>query len=800
MYSRVLHLVTSTGFGGCVYAVLAHKYRGSFMQVNASEGKASPPESIYSWAAEEARRRKEVEEEEADEKENINKSFCWDESKGTYVDCSHVPSKACTNVNCNECNQASSKACKNVKYYQCNQASSKVDTNVDCSQASAGAGKKYNDCCKASAAGPEEKPTIKYSTDRCLSHGLFMTEREAREKQDLYDQQRQQRRTDHLHKLMEMYHTDYQKFAQVAKEEEEIPEKNKIYAHGNQDEPCVGEPMLQAQSGDRALYAEFPECQIDTFDYDDPCNLFKSSYGDNFYCEAGVNPSVEYHSDDDFDDQENVKVSPVKMEAKKKATYAWSTFKEVENKTPFRCTYTADAGNRSDKTDPKKVAIHSKPFSAIMMTPNPERKPCFIPEKDEDICFSPDVNICSSPEEDTYFSAEDDTYLSALEDTYHSPETGAYEMGTPEKRTLDSPKAKPIPRAFQSVEEKTYHGPDSKPEGRTTNVNLPKRTDEWDIHARRSQRASKAKDVDNKRQLPPTRPRLPIPKVAKEEAGSYLPCIPAKHREPKIISHGAAKPPSEICFPKGDLFPHIKLPIRSVLEFKDFLLCYDTQTKTPVWTLEHICKDSVKEMQWYPPSNKADDKIPKEFQAEKQDYWKAMNKFREMLVANVEFHPDNPEDVCVYTNIAPQATGGRTHGSKNLWTELQDYTLHLLKKHDDIWILSGALYLPVRNDMGAVVIKYDVLGKNKVAVPSHFFKVILATSKQTPGFRFECYKFKNAFTQDLDLRHYHVPRSELEDEAGFQIFDGVSDAEISIKYTDITFRAKPFKKPEPCPT
>jgi hypothetical protein len=57
------------------------------------------------------------------------------------------------------------------------------------------------------------------------------------------------------------------------------------------------------------------------------------------------------------------------------------------------------------------------------------------------------------------------------------------------------------------------------------------------------------------------------------------------------------------------------------------------------------------------------------------------------------------------------------------WNKLEQYTRSKTKSHVNVFVMTGPLYLPSRLEDGHTYIKYQVIGPNNVAVPTHFFKV-----------------------------------------------------------------------------
>jgi len=63
--------------------------------------------------------------------------------------------------------------------------------------------------------------------------------------------------------------------------------------------------------------------------------------------------------------------------------------------------------------------------------------------------------------------------------------------------------------------------------------------------------------------------------------------------------------------------------------------------------------------------------------------------------------------------------------NRDKWNDLEKEVRNLVKKYDNVWVVTGPLYLPKRESDNKSYVKYEVIGNNNVAVPTHFFKVVL---------------------------------------------------------------------------
>jgi endonuclease G len=68
-------------------------------------------------------------------------------------------------------------------------------------------------------------------------------------------------------------------------------------------------------------------------------------------------------------------------------------------------------------------------------------------------------------------------------------------------------------------------------------------------------------------------------------------------------------------------------------------------------------------------------------------------------------------------------------------------------------------------------VKYQVIGSQNVAVPTHFFKIILCESKNGE-YELQSYVMPNAYCdKSTPLSNYLVPLDSIERSAGFIFFD-----------------------------
>ncbi|KRZ16027.1 Endonuclease G, mitochondrial [Trichinella zimbabwensis] len=209
--------------------------------------------------------------------------------------------------------------------------------------------------------------------------------------------------------------------------------------------------------------------------------------------------------------------------------------------------------------------------------------------------------------------------------------------------------------------------------------------------------------------------------------------------------------------------------------FEDFVVSYDRKTRTVHWVLEHLTPDRMT----YDPSVdrskcmfREDESIHAYFRSTNEDY-KARSGYDRghMAAAGNHRRTQNAIDqTFLLSNMAPQVGKGF---NRDKWNELEKHVRRMARKNKNVYICTGPLYLPKRDIDGKMRVTYEVIGKQHVAVPTHFFKVILV---ENPEGRFfiESYVMPNQCIDDsIPLNKFYAPLESVERSAGFFIFSNM---------------------------
>ncbi|XBW37303.1 hypothetical protein QEN19_002885 [Hanseniaspora menglaensis] len=170
-------------------------------------------------------------------------------------------------------------------------------------------------------------------------------------------------------------------------------------------------------------------------------------------------------------------------------------------------------------------------------------------------------------------------------------------------------------------------------------------------------------------------------------------------------------------------------PLFDISQHNEFITCYDRERKIPKWVVEHITRSQLQlKMGDRKNSNfKEDQSVPLKYRSFLKDYFRSGYDRGHMApAANNKHGQNNMDDTFLLTNMAPQVGDGF---NRDYWAHLENFCRDLaLKDFESIRIVTGPLFLPKLNkETGKFEVKYEVIGNPpNIAVPTHFYKIILA--------------------------------------------------------------------------
>lgn len=218
----------------------------------------------------------------------------------------------------------------------------------------------------------------------------------------------------------------------------------------------------------------------------------------------------------------------------------------------------------------------------------------------------------------------------------------------------------------------------------------------------------------------------------------------------------------------------------NVRSYSDYVLSYDRRTRVPHWVFEHLTAASVAKNDSVDRAKcdfRPDESIHPYFRAQNTDYRRSGYDRGHMAAAgNHRLHQKHCEDTFLLSNMAPQVGQGFNRDS---WNSLEMYVRKLTQSHPNVYVCTGPLYLPHKEDDGKSYVKYEVIGANTVAVPTHFYKVIVAEAADKK-LHMEAYVMPNqVISNDTPLKVFQVPPETVERSAGLLFFDKMNRQQLA---------------------
>lgn len=158
------------------------------------------------------------------------------------------------------------------------------------------------------------------------------------------------------------------------------------------------------------------------------------------------------------------------------------------------------------------------------------------------------------------------------------------------------------------------------------------------------------------------------------------------------------------------------------IHYNQFSLQYDSKHKIPLWTYEYLDKSSLnRQAQRNGMQFNKDNSIYPLHQSALSDYYQSGYDRGHMApAADHQYSKEALEKTFLLSNICPQ------HASLNrgIWNTLEQNARGFVKENQSVEIVTGPLFLSTKEG-NKRYIKYEVIGNGEVAVPTHFFKLIM---------------------------------------------------------------------------
>ncbi|KAJ1332235.1 hypothetical protein BSLG_008895 [Batrachochytrium salamandrivorans] len=238
-----------------------------------------------------------------------------------------------------------------------------------------------------------------------------------------------------------------------------------------------------------------------------------------------------------------------------------------------------------------------------------------------------------------------------------------------------------------------------------------------------------------------------------------------------------------------------------------YALSYNRASRNAHWVAEHLTKESLAHSTEATQSDngldsltpdrsrskfKEEDGVPARFRSKLTDYSKSgFDRGHLVPAADVRESQKAVDETFMLSNISPQAAKGFNRG---YWAYFENFVRSLTDTFDNVFVTTGPLFLPTKDENGQYWVKYQVLGTPpNTAVPTHFFKVIVATRKdQTYA---QAFVVPNSAIEGTPpLTDYIVPVDAVEHMSGLSLFPNLDAGKLPSLCGQTTCDIKTFRQ------
>ncbi|RAH84598.1 hypothetical protein BO86DRAFT_386715 [Aspergillus japonicus CBS 114.51] len=197
---------------------------------------------------------------------------------------------------------------------------------------------------------------------------------------------------------------------------------------------------------------------------------------------------------------------------------------------------------------------------------------------------------------------------------------------------------------------------------------------------------------------------------------------------PKLLSPPPPKPPVD---PTGILKYGHPGPVNDELNTVCLYGAYDRRTRNPIWVAEHMTPASLANAPGKRRDNfREDPSIPAAFRAKTKDYsGSGYDRGHQAPADPARWSQQAVDETFRMSNMCPQVGVGF---NRHYWKDFEAFCKNLTTRYPSVRVITGPLYLPRKDEDGKWRVSYEVIGSPtpKVAVPTHFFKLILGEEEE----------------------------------------------------------------------
>lgn len=203
-----------------------------------------------------------------------------------------------------------------------------------------------------------------------------------------------------------------------------------------------------------------------------------------------------------------------------------------------------------------------------------------------------------------------------------------------------------------------------------------------------------------------------------------------------------------------------------------YIACYNPETKVSDWTMYDVSKQDLVNNISRTDDFRADPAVEGGQRAELSDY-RGSGYDRGHLVpaADMARSETTMSESFLLTNIGPQ----EPKINRGIWRELEEQVRKWAGYGKSLRVITGPMYFGTDAN-GDGTPEIPTIGKNKIFIPSHYFKIILETENPSEGYDIIAFAIPNWEADMTELSGYLMSVDNIENITGMDFFSELDDA------------------------
>ena len=203
---------------------------------------------------------------------------------------------------------------------------------------------------------------------------------------------------------------------------------------------------------------------------------------------------------------------------------------------------------------------------------------------------------------------------------------------------------------------------------------------------------------------------------------------------------------------------------RIILYRKGYVLGYNSEKKVADWVSYHFTDAYLVKKAPRINDFRPDTDLPPGQRAELKDYNRSgYDRGHLAPAADMARNAQTMSESFLLSNMAPQVGRGFNRG---IWKKLEERVRKWVRQRKNVYVLTGPIYVDS---------KHKTIGPNKIAIPTHFYKIIVSCTETGGNLDSIAFILPNKKNSNSLLPKFIISIDEIEEKTGLDFLHDLDD-------------------------